>query len=166
MANKSTAVKLTLKITSFVLRLLLNIIFYILVVVVIINASKMAYEFTYQLYGPDTVDAPGTGSPIIFQINKGESTMDIASKLEVNRAIENKYTFYLKAKFEDKVIMPGMYQISTDMTYDEIFAVITDYSQSIIKEEDMSTGSGIQDTTGAGATDTGTDSDTTGADTN
>lgn len=161
MANKSTAVKLTLKITSFILRLLLNIIFYILVVVVIVNVSKMAYEFTYQLYGPDTVDAPGTGSPIIFQINKGESTMDIASKLEVNRAIENKYSFYLKAKFENKVIMPGMYQIATDMTYDEIFAVITDYTQSIIKEEDMDTGS--QDNT---QTQTGTESDTTGTDTN
>lgn len=165
MANKSTAVKLTLKITSFILRLLLNIVFYILVVLLIVNFSRTAYTFMYQLYGPDTVDAPGTGSPIIFQINKGESTMDIASKLELNRAIENKYSFYLKAKLEKKVIMPGMYEISTDMTYDELLTVITDYSQSIIKEEDMDTGSDTDSDSKTGSdgdiTDNGTESDTT-----
>ena len=95
MANKSTTVKLTLKITSFILRLLLNIIFYILVVILIINVSKIAYEFTYQLYGPDTLDPAGSGRRVILQINKGESTMDIASKLELNRAIKNKYSFSL-----------------------------------------------------------------------
>ena len=40
MANKSTTMKLTLKITSFIFRLLLNITFYILVVIAIVNASK------------------------------------------------------------------------------------------------------------------------------
>lgn len=165
MANKSTAVKLTLKISSFILQFLLNIVFYVLVVLLIVNFSKTAYTFTYQLYGPDTVDTPGTGSPIIFQINKGESTMDIASKLELNRAVENKYSFYLKTKLEKKVIMPGMYEISTDMTYDELLTVITDYSQSIIKEEDMDTGSdsGKDSSTGTDGDTTGTG---TGSDTN
>jgi UPF0755 protein len=134
MATKSTTVKLTLKITSFVLRLLLNIMFYILVVFLVINVSKKAYEFTYQLYGPDTVDeAPGR--EIIFQIKKGESTMDVASKLELNLAIENKYSFYLKTKLQNLVIMAGTYIINSSMTYDEILAIITDYSASIIKEE-------------------------------
>jgi UPF0755 protein len=94
----------------------------------------MAFEFTYQLYGPDTVDeAPGR--EIIFQIKKGESTMDIASKLELNLAIENKYSFYLKTKLQELTIMPGTYIINSSMTYKEILAIITDYSASIIKEE-------------------------------
>ncbi|MDF2945287.1 MAG: hypothetical protein K0S01_4145, partial [Herbinix sp.] len=87
MATKSTSVKLTLKITSFILRLLMNIIFYVLVVILIINVSKKAYEFTYQLYGPDTVDA-APGRDIILQIKQGESSMDVASKLELNQAID------------------------------------------------------------------------------
>jgi len=145
MANKSAAFKITFKVASFVLRLLLNIVFYVLIVIMIISGSKMAYQFTYQLYGPGTVDIVGNGSPIIFQIKKGESTMDIASKLELNRAIENKYSFYLKAKLEDKVIIPGTYEISTDMTYEEILNVITDYSQSIIKDEEAPTDTGDTD---------------------
>ncbi|MHB8129685.1 MAG: hypothetical protein ACYDEX_11875 [Mobilitalea sp.] len=135
MATKSTTVKLTLKITSFILRLLLNIVFYILVVLLIVSVSKQAYKFTYQIYGPDSVDeAPGR--EIIFQIKKGESSMDIASKLKLNRAIENKYSFYLKTKIQALVIMPGTYIINSAMSYDEILAVITDYSASIVKDED------------------------------
>ena len=134
MAIKSTSVKLTLRITSFILRFLLNITFYILVVLLIINVSKQAYAFTYQLYGPVAVDeAPGRD--ILFQIKKGESTMDIASKLQHNRAIVNKYSFYAKVKFQNVMIMPGTYQLNTSMTYDDIITVITDYNASIIQEE-------------------------------
>jgi UPF0755 protein len=157
MANKSTTMKLTLKITSFIFRLLLNIMFYILIVIAIVNASKFAFEFTYQLYGPVTVDPIGSGKPIIFQIKKGESSMDIASKLEVNHAIKNKYSFYLKTKFQESVIMPGTYEISSDMTYTQILAVITDYSASIIKDEEVNDTEGS--TTDPG-TDTGTESET------
>ncbi|MBP1754566.1 MAG: hypothetical protein H6Q59_964 [Firmicutes bacterium] len=135
MATRSTAVKLTLKVTSFIVRLLMNIFFYILVVILIINVSKFAYTFTYQLYGPDTVDeAPGRD--IIFQITKGESKMDIATKLELNHAIKSKYSFFLKTKLQEYVIMPGTYIINSSMTYNEILGVITDYSKSIVKDEE------------------------------
>ena len=134
MAIKSTSIKLTLKITSFILHLLLNIVFYVLVILLIINISKWAFDFTYSLYGPVTVDeAPGR--EIIFQIKKGESTMDIASKLQLNRAIKDKYSFYAKVKFQNVMIMPGTYVINTSMTYDEIINVISDYSASMIQEE-------------------------------
>ncbi len=135
MATRSTAVKLTLKVTSLIVRMLMNIFFYILVVIAIINVSKYAYTFTYQLYGPDTVDeAPGR--EIVFQIKKGESKMDIATKLELNHAIKNKYSFFLKTKLQENVIMPGTYVINSSMTYDEILSVISDYSNSIVKDEE------------------------------
>jgi UPF0755 protein len=162
MATRSTAVKLTLKVTSLIVRMLMNIFFYILVVIVIINVSKYAYTFTYQLYGPDTVDeAPGR--EIIFQINKGESKMDIAAKLEINHAIKNKYSFYLKTKLQEYVILPGTYVINSSMTYDEILSVVTDYSKSIVKDEDSENSStdstkDIGEKTGDG-TETDTDED-------
>lgn len=153
MASNSTSVKLTLKVASFILRLLINIIFYIFVVILIVNVSKMAYDFTYQLYGPVTVEhAPGRDIPI--KIQKGESTMDVANKLEINLVIKNKYAFYLKTKLQNSVLMPGTYTINNSMTYDEILAVITDYSKSGQNEEnntDDSSDSGTQ----AGAADSG-----------
>lgn len=135
MATNSTSTKVTLKITSFILRLLLNIIFYIIAIILIVNVSKMAYGFTYELYGPVSAEA-APGRDIIFQIKKGESTMDIASKLQLNRAIVNKYSFYVKAKLQNLVIMPGTYNINSSMNYKEILNIITDYSASIIQEED------------------------------
>jgi UPF0755 protein len=129
----------------------MNLFFYILVVILIINVSKFAYTFTYQLYGPDTVDeAPGRD--IIFQITKGESKMDIATKLELNHAIKSKYSFYLKTKLQEYVIMPGTYIINSSMTYNEILGVITDYSKSIVKDEE-------------GSADDSTPEDDSGADT-
>lgn len=136
MGNKSTNLKITLKITSFILRLLMNLTFYILVVILIINLSKAAFSFAYQLYGPDTVAPKGEGNKVILQIKEGESTMDVASKLELIHAIKNKYSFYLKAKLQNEIIMPGTYELSSDMTYDEILDIITDYSASIIKDPD------------------------------
>jgi UPF0755 protein len=155
MSNKSATLKLALKITSFVVRLLLNIIFYILVVILIINVSKMAFEFTYELYGPVTVDkAPGR--EVIIQIKKGESTMDVASKLELNLAIKNKYSFWLKTKLENMSIMPGTYRINSSMTYKEILSVITDYSSSETQEDDA--GTETDKTSSSNGTNTNNDS--------
>ncbi len=80
-----------------------------------------------------TVDEePGRTIPI--RINKGESSMDIASKLEQNRVIVDKYSFYFKVKLQNKVIMPGTYKVNSSMTYDEILDIITDYSKSEVQD--------------------------------
>lgn len=136
MATKSTSVKATLKITSFIIRLLMNIMFYVLVAFLIVNVSKQAFQFTYEIYGPVTVENK-PGRDILIQIKKGESTMDVASKLEVNRAIVNKYSFYIKTKIDDVVIMPGTYEINSSMTYNDILEVITDHSKSLIQDQDI-----------------------------
>lgn len=136
MASSSTSIKITLKISSFILRLLLNIIFAVTVVIFVIYGTQKAFNFTYQLYGPVTVEQePGRDIPI--QINKGESTMDIASKLELNRVIVDKNSFYFKTKIQNKVIMPGTYRVNSSMTYSQVLDIITDYSKSMIQTEEI-----------------------------
>ena len=69
MATSSTSNKMTLKLSRLILRFLLNITFVILVLILVIYGSRAAFDFTYQLYGPVTVDRePGRTVPI--QINK------------------------------------------------------------------------------------------------
>lgn len=138
MSSSSTSMKLTLKISSFILRGLLNITFIIMVVILVIYGSRTAFNFTYRLYGPVSVeDEPGRTIPI--RINKGESSMEIASKLELNRVIVDKYSFYFKIKLQDKVIMPGTYRVNSSMTYDEILDIITDYSKSEVQDKSSET---------------------------
>lgn len=150
MASKSTSVKVTLKVSSFILRFLMNIIFYILVAVSVIYTSKAAYNFTYQIYGPDAVDDPAHARQIYIRINKGDSTMDVAEKLELYHAIKNKYSFALKVKLQDLILMPGLYKINSSMTYAEILDIITDYSKSEIKVDDPAEESGQENTSGEG----------------
>lgn len=124
MTSKPTNAKLTIRIASSIFKLLLNIAFYLVVVLLIVSASKKTYDFCYQIFGQGTVDeAPGVNAEI--QVKKGESTMNVASKLNLNKIIKNKYTFYIKAKLMKHTIMPGTYTVNTSMTYDEIFAIIT-----------------------------------------
>lgn len=135
MSHNSTSVKVTLKVSSYILRLLLNIVFYVLVVIATIYVSKAAYDFTYQLYGPVVVDA-NAQEDIYIKINKGDSTMDVAAKLELNRLIVNKYAFFLKTKLQDQTILAGTYKLNASMTYKEILEVVTDYKNSEVQVEE------------------------------
>ncbi|NLL72282.1 MAG: endolytic transglycosylase MltG [Clostridiales bacterium] len=135
MASSSTSVKVTLKISSFILRLLLNIAFILAVVLVVVYGSRKAFNFTYQLYGPVTVDRE-PGRDVFVKINKGESSMDVAKKLELYRVIVDKNSFYFKTKLQDKVIMPGTYKVNSSMTYTQVLDIITDYSKSMIQAEE------------------------------
>ncbi len=141
MAIKNTSEKLSLKVIGNIFKLLLNLGFYALVAFLIINVSKLTYDFTYQFFGPVTVqETPGTNMTV--EIQKGDSSMDIASKLENERAIENKYVFYLKTKLQEAVIMPGTYKINNSMTYDDILNIITDISNSTTKEKNVKSDKG------------------------
>lgn len=124
MTSKPATAHTAIKLTNVLLKILLNIAFYLFIIFIITEASKTAYSFTYQIFGQDTMEqAPGR--EVEIQIKKGESSLNVASKLQINRIIENKYSFYVKAKIMDYVIMPGTYTLNTSMTYDEIFSVIT-----------------------------------------
>ena len=134
MGQKNNSTKIAIDIISFVLHLLLNIVFYAIVIFAIYKVGITTREFCYQVFGDYTMDAkPGINAEIT--IEEGASTMEIASSLEMNRLIPNRYTFYLKVKLMGYNIMAGTYRLNTSMTYDEILEQITNYSNSIVQEE-------------------------------
>ncbi len=124
MAKRSVKTKVVLRITNGLLHILLNAVFYCIVVFVILKACGAAYDFSYQLFGDVRVDRT---NPIERQlvIQKDESTMSVASKLELYKIIENKYSFYVRAKLTDENILPGTYVVRSDMNYDMILEEIT-----------------------------------------
>ena len=76
---------------------------------------------------------PGINAEIT--IKDGASTMEVASALEMNRLIPNRYSFYLKVQLMGHKILAGTYILNTSMTYDEILDQITNYANSIVQEE-------------------------------
>ena len=123
MAKKSAATKVVLDITSMVLHLLLNIVFFIVVVMLVVKFSQIAYDFSYQVFGSVRVSEEN-GREYELTISEGESTMRVAAKLEQNRIIVNRFSFFLRAKLMKKNILPGTYNVNASMDYDEIYAVI------------------------------------------
>ncbi|MCI8625574.1 MAG: hypothetical protein HFI40_04745 [Lachnospiraceae bacterium] len=128
MAKKSAATKVVLDITSMVLHLLLNIVFFIVVVMLVVKFSQIAYDFSYQVFGSVRVSEEN-GREYELTISEGESTMRVAAKLEQNRIIVNRFSFFLRAKLMKKNILPGTYNVNASMDYDEIYAVIAPAAQ-------------------------------------
>lgn len=133
MAQKGDGTKIAIDIAGFILHLLLNVIFYAVVIFAIYKVGITAREFCYQVFGAYTMDAePGINAEIT--IEDGASTMEVAAALEQYRLIPNRYSFYLKVQLMGYKIMAGTYILNTSMTYDEILDQITNYSNSIVQE--------------------------------
>ena len=133
MAQKNDSTKIAIDIFSFILHLLLNVLFYAVVIFAIYKVGTTAKDFCYQVFGAYTMDAePGINAEIT--INDGASTMEVAAALEMNRLIPNRYSFYLKVQLMGYKILAGTYILNTSMTYDEILEQITNYANSIVQE--------------------------------
>jgi UPF0755 protein len=132
-SGSNKAVRILLNFALGILTIGIAVIFYAVVVYGIKKAANYSYDFAYQLFGNTTVEA-APGRDVKVTILKGESSMNIASKLEDAKLVTSKYSFYLKLKMKDYEIMPGTFELNTSMTYDDILQVITDYGQSIDAE--------------------------------
>lgn len=114
----------------FIFFIIINIIFYMAAAFLIYKASTFAYDFCYQVFGDGTVDE-GEGRNAMITINPGASTMELASTLEMNKIINNRYSFYIRVKLMNSNIMAGTYIVNSAMTYDDILETITDYNNAI-----------------------------------
>lgn len=133
MVQKKNGTKIAIDVVGFILHLLLNIIFYAVVIFAIYKVGTTAKDFCYQVFGAYTMDAePGINAEIT--IKDGASTMEVASALEMNRLIPNRYSFYLKVQLMRSKILAGTYILNTAMTYDEILEQITNYGNSVVQE--------------------------------
>lgn len=131
--SSSRAIRVLLNLAVGVLTIGIAVIFYAVVAYGIKEAGSYSYDFAYQLFGDVSVEA-APGHDVKVTIMKGESSMNIASKLEDAKVVTNRYSFYLKLKLKEYDIMPGTFILNTSMSYDDVLAVITDYGQSIDAE--------------------------------
>ena len=132
-AKQSQQTKAALDILGYVLGAILNLVFYAVVAFGIYYVASNVYEFSYQIFG-DRVVEEAPGRDVEIHIAEGESTMDVAEKLYMNKLVVNKTTFYLKVQLFEYKIMQGTFLLNTSMTYDEVLDVITDLSNALPEE--------------------------------
>ncbi|MBR4341714.1 MAG: endolytic transglycosylase MltG [Lachnospiraceae bacterium] len=137
--GRSSGIRVLLRMSGGFLQICLNIFIYAVIIFFVVKAVHYTYDFAYRIFGDVSVEVePGRDVKIL--ILKGESTMNVATKLETNKLIPDRYSFFLKVQIgnfgsdENKKkyeIMGGTYVLNTSMNYDEILAVITDAKNSI-----------------------------------
>lgn len=164
--GKSSAPRVMFRICAGFLKIVLNVAIYAVVIWFVIRGAKKAYDFAYEVMDEHTMEAKADteGEADIFiaqdvsnegsedeneasvpkervvniQILQGESVMNIAAKLETNRIIGNKYSFYVRAQINSLgakagkgEIQAGTYKLKPTMTYKEILNEITNVKNSI-----------------------------------
>lgn len=109
-----------------ILIILLNIIFYGLVLFGCIQIVHSGYSFTYDVLGETMAELP-PGKDQSFTLESGKTEYEVAAALAERNLVKDKCTFYLRMKLEegrDRSLRPGMYTLNTSMTYEEILSVI------------------------------------------
>lgn len=117
-------------------RLLVDILFYTVVVIAVIKFSQYGYNFCYQIFGSVAVDKEGEGKEIEFFIQSGDSTKEVALKLKREGVIIDRFSFYTKSVLSKSNIQPGTYTLRSDMDYDTILKIITRYRETEESTED------------------------------
>lgn len=100
----------------------LNLIFYVIVVLGAVEACKITYSFSNEVFGDVMAEAP-PGTDKEFVISEADDALTIAKNLEQAGLVSNAYSFYIRLKFSlsDKtVVVAGTYHLNTSMTYKEI----------------------------------------------
>ncbi len=126
--------KLLTRLSLTILIVGINVIFYVFVFNKISDLAGQSYDISYRVFG-DECENEGPARDVRIQILKGESTMNIARKLEDAKLIPDRYSFYLKLKLEEYEIMPGTYKLNTSMSYNDILNEISSISNSVDKEQ-------------------------------
>lgn len=131
MSETGNRTKTIWAIVKIFLQIIWNILFYTVVILVMVRLCTAAYDFSYQIFGNVAVES-APGRDMAVEIQEAEGTMHIATKLENQGIVANRYSFFIRAKLSTgtkKPILPGSYKLNTSMTYDQIISVITNESQ-------------------------------------
>ena len=133
--KKSKAGHYVISMSNDIIRLLIDILFYVLVAVAIIQLSRYAKSFCYPVFGNVQVDDYEHGVEKDILIELGDSTRDVGKRLEREGIIVNELSFYVKVKINKLNIMPGTYKLRTDMNYNEILDIIA-VSTEVLEEQE------------------------------
>ncbi len=127
--------KFILKMSNGMIRLFFDLLLYVTVSIVVVQSCRYAYDFCYQIFGPVSVAEQEDGEEIEFYIASGDSTREIAKKMERSGLVQNELAFFIKAQLNDANIQPGTYVLNSSMTYGEILDAIS--SLPSVPLEDM-----------------------------
>ncbi|MDY2921407.1 MAG: endolytic transglycosylase MltG [Eubacterium sp.] len=115
-----------LKAVRNMLIIILNIIFYAVVVFAGIQICRSGYFFAYDVLGETMAEMP-PGTDKMLTVSENESVAQVLTDLQEKHLIKSKYSFYARLQLEEKInkkISAGVYSLNSSMSYGEIIAVL------------------------------------------
>ena len=108
-----------------VLETILKVIILAAAVMLILKGVTKAYDFGYKVFADEPV-SPNNGRTITVGVAESATVEDVAAMLEEKGLINDQKLFiiqeYLSA-YHDKIV-PGIYDLRTDMTANDMLAVL------------------------------------------
>ena len=115
------------------------------------RTAAKAYNFGFRIFSEEPMTA-APGYTMSVAIVEGKSAMEIGQILEDKGLIESAYLFYIQEKLSDyhDKLQPGIYELSTAMTAEEMMAIMAAETLPTDGEEEYETAvsSEIQDALG------------------
>lgn len=116
------------------------------VVVFVFRGATQAYDFGYRVFADEPVSVSG-GRTITVGISENASVKEIAEMLEEKGLIEDSRLFVVQEFLSayHKEILPGIYDLSTDMTAEQMLEVMSTPAQEGGEQQDTQSGDGDQE---------------------
>lgn len=119
-----------------VIETIIKVVVVAAVVMFVLRTSTEAYDFGYRVFADEPVTAVGSGRTITVGIAENASVKDIAIMLEEKGLIADANLFIVQEFLSPyhKKIIPGIYDLSTAMTSQEMMAVMSTPAEEAIPE--------------------------------
>ncbi len=122
-----------------IVRFIFGLVISIVIMMLVYRAALDAYDFGYRIFA-ETPVSPEPGLTMSVAVVEGKSVMEIGEILEGKGLIRDAYLFYLQEMFSTyhKKLQPGVYELSTAMTPEEMMGVMAADSEDDFEEDEIS----------------------------
>jgi UPF0755 protein len=115
---------------------IVKVVFIVVIVMLIMKYSKVAYDYGYHIFNQTPVSS-GTGRTVKVTVKDGEGAKEIGNKLADVGLITDKTLFRFQEMFSEYKgkEKPGTYELSTSMTPEEMLKIMSQEGESEQEEE-------------------------------
>jgi len=120
---------------------IIKLLLIVLVIIFFIFLARTSYKFGYSIFNERPMNAESP-TEILVEIPKNASTLEIATILENNGLIENRFIFLLQERFSAHHgnLQPGKYYMNTGQTASQLLKILARVdTENQPEQEDEST---------------------------
>ena len=126
----------TSSIISSVLGAIIRVLVVVLIVVVIYRGAGICYDYGYRIFAEEAIAKEGEGKSVSVTITSAMSPRDIGALFESKGLVKDGNLFVLQYYLSEfvKDVGPGTFELSTEMTAEEMMESMADALEAQEKE--------------------------------